>query len=397
MSAAELPPGWKVYRFSEIAESITERVDDPSTAGVDRYVGLEHLDPDSTVIRRWGSPEDVGSTKLRFYPGDVVYGRRRAYQRKLGVADFDGICSAHALVLRARPEVCIPEFLPYFLQSDSFHSRALDISVGSLSPTINWRTLAVQEFALPPIDDQRTIAEALAEFEDVAAKYQRTYEAANQLREAELARVAEHGGSRLVPLDDLADVVSGESWKGSDESSLPADGSVPVIGISSLKPNGEIEYTTPTYVAGLARKTNLFRVDANTVVVIRTNGNSERIGNAYRGSDAIIGCALSAFTFGCRFETSEQADLAFEYMSGRGFQRWATSLVAGSTGLKNLPIRQLRTALVPPIHGPDGLRTLDRLKAIRSVLKASTDSIERTQIALRTLRENLLGGLHVVQ
>lgn len=161
MSTDKLPDGWTRVKFADIAASVTERVDDPSAAGVDRYVGLEHLDPESTSIRRWGSPSDVESTKLRFYPGDVIYGRRRAYQRKLGVADFDGICSAHALVLRAKPAVCLPEFLPYFLQSETFHQRALDISVGSLSPTINWKTLAVQEFALPPLDEQQRIIDLL--------------------------------------------------------------------------------------------------------------------------------------------------------------------------------------------------------------------------------------------
>lgn len=162
MSTDKLPDRWTRVKFGDIAASITERVDDPSAAGVDRYVGLEHLDPESTTIRRWGSPNDVESTKLRFYPGDVIYGRRRAYQRKLGVADFDGICSAHALVLRAKSHACLPEFLPYFLQSDAFHQRALDISVGSLSPTINWKTLAVQEFALPPLDEQHRIVEVLS-------------------------------------------------------------------------------------------------------------------------------------------------------------------------------------------------------------------------------------------
>lgn len=157
-----LSDGRGVLRFAEIAESITERVDDPSAAGVDRYVGLEHLDSDTVRIRRWGRPTDVESTKLRFYPGDVVYARRRAYQRKLGVADFEGICSAHALVLRARPAVCLPGFLPYFLQSDEFHERALNISVGSLSPTINWKTLAAQEFALPPLEEQKRIVELLS-------------------------------------------------------------------------------------------------------------------------------------------------------------------------------------------------------------------------------------------
>jgi type I restriction enzyme S subunit len=141
--------------------NVNDRVDDPSSAGVDRYVGLDHLDPGSLKIRRWGSPSDVEATKLRFEPGDLIFGRRRAYQRKLGVAEFEGICSAHALVLRARAETVDPKFLPFLMQSEAFQERAEAISVGSLSPTINWKTLAVQEFPLPPLDEQRRIAEIL--------------------------------------------------------------------------------------------------------------------------------------------------------------------------------------------------------------------------------------------
>lgn len=154
-------PGWRIVRFGEMADSITDRADNSAEAGVERYVGLEHLDSDSLRLRRWGKPTDVEATKLRFKPGDIIFGRRRAYQRKLAVADFEGICSAHALVLRAREDTVAKEFLPLFMQSDSFFERAIMISVGGLSPTINWKTLAVQEFALPPKDEQRRIAEVL--------------------------------------------------------------------------------------------------------------------------------------------------------------------------------------------------------------------------------------------
>jgi restriction endonuclease S subunit len=51
--------------------------------------------------------------------------------------------------------VVLPEFLPFFMQSDLFMDRAQRISVGSLSPTINWKTLAKEEFALPPLEEQR--------------------------------------------------------------------------------------------------------------------------------------------------------------------------------------------------------------------------------------------------
>ena len=134
--------GWIKHRFDEMAVMVNDRIDDPAGADVEYYVGLEHLDSESLTIRRWGAPSDVNATKLRFRAGDIIFGRRRVYQRKLAVADFDGICSAHAMVLRAKPAVALPEFLPFFMQSDLFMERAKEISVGSLSPTINWKTLA---------------------------------------------------------------------------------------------------------------------------------------------------------------------------------------------------------------------------------------------------------------
>ncbi len=144
---------WKQYRFDEIAKSVSERVD-PNNTDLEIYIGLEHLDSGSVHIKRFGKPEDVSGQKLKFYKGDVIFGRRRAYQRKAGIATFDGFCSAHALVLRANPEVIDPDLFPFFLHSDSFMNRAIDISVGSLSPTINWGALKEERFLLPPLDQQ---------------------------------------------------------------------------------------------------------------------------------------------------------------------------------------------------------------------------------------------------
>lgn len=152
---------WQRVPFGDLVESVTDRVDDPSKAGVDRYVGLEHLDPGVMTVQRWDAPDKVEAQKLRFRPGDVIFGRRRAYQKKVALAEFDGICSAHALVLRALPERIDPTFLPVFLSSDYFLDRAIEISVGSLSPTVNWRDLRIQQFKLPPLDEQKRIAELL--------------------------------------------------------------------------------------------------------------------------------------------------------------------------------------------------------------------------------------------
>ena len=151
---------WQTYRFDQIANNISERVD-PNNTNLEIYIGLEHIDPESIHIKRTGTPDDVDGQKLRCYPGDVIFGRRRAYQRKAAIAPSDGFCSAHSLVLRANPNVMEPKLFPFFLHSDLFMHRAVDISVGSLSPTINWGTLKHQEFQLPPKDHQAKLIELL--------------------------------------------------------------------------------------------------------------------------------------------------------------------------------------------------------------------------------------------
>ncbi|KPZ65309.1 EcoKI restriction-modification system protein HsdS [Pseudoalteromonas sp. P1-16-1b] len=149
---------WKTYRFDEIAKNISERVD-PNNTDLEVYIGLEHIDSESLHIKRHGTPDDVNGQKLKFYKGDIIFGRRRAYQRKAGIATWDGFCSAHALVLRANPDVIDPELFPFFMHSDLFMNRAIDISVGSLSPTINWGTLKHQEFLIPPISLQEKLSQ----------------------------------------------------------------------------------------------------------------------------------------------------------------------------------------------------------------------------------------------
>jgi restriction endonuclease S subunit len=213
MSERALKPGWRTWRFDQIAVNATDRVDDPSKAGVDYYVGLEHLDSNSLKIRRWGAPTDVEATKLRFRQGDIIFGRRRAYQRKLAVADFNGICSAHAMVLRARPDVVLPEFLPFFMQSDHFMARAEQISVGSLSPTINWKALAVEKFTLPPIDEQRTIANALSSVESILMGLQDAEAAAQAMRSSVLAeRLSSLSRNLRVMPVQLGDVVDSAQY-----------------------------------------------------------------------------------------------------------------------------------------------------------------------------------------
>ena len=147
---------WPKLKFGDILENITVRVD-PRKIENEIFIGLKHIDSGRVQIKRHSYTKDLIGTKLKFSKGDVIFGKRNAYLRKAAVAEFSGICSAHAMVFRAKKELIIPEFLPFFLHSEEFMSRAKMISEGSISPTIKWKTLSKQEFKIPPLNEQKKI------------------------------------------------------------------------------------------------------------------------------------------------------------------------------------------------------------------------------------------------
>lgn len=203
LSEKQIKDGWQIVKFGEIARNISERVE-PAVTDLEVYVGLEHLDPQSLRITRRGIPADVIGQKLRVRPGQIIFGKRRAYQKKVAVADFDGICSAHAMVLEEVVGKIIPGLLPFFIQSDMFMDRAVAISEGSLSPTIKWKTLAIQEFPLPPIERQKEILEVMEKLEEVDKKTKKTIESLNVLLENTIVEQFNHEDGSVF-LSDLCE------------------------------------------------------------------------------------------------------------------------------------------------------------------------------------------------
>ena len=168
------------YRFDQIAVNITTKKK-PTEQDRFNYIGLEHLDSGSLTVSRWGSDVAPKGEKLLMHKGDVLFGKRRAYQKKVAIAPFDGIFSAHGMVLRPNEEIIDKDFFPMFISSDYFLDAAIALSVGSLSPTINWRDLARQEFELPPIEKQHELADVLWSIEDTRTAYQELATATEEL------------------------------------------------------------------------------------------------------------------------------------------------------------------------------------------------------------------------
>jgi restriction endonuclease S subunit len=148
-------------RFGDVVRLSRERSSEPERDGFERYVGLDHLDSGDLKIRRWGDITEGTTFTNVFRSGHVLFGKRRAYQRKVALADFDGVCSGDIYVLESKDERLLPELLPVICQTEGFFEHAVGTSAGSLSPRTNWDSISGYEFDLPPIDEQRRIASAL--------------------------------------------------------------------------------------------------------------------------------------------------------------------------------------------------------------------------------------------
>ena len=222
------PSKYRTYKFVNMAFNISEHVD-PSDTDLDIYVGLEHLDPECIHIRHRGVPSDVKGIKLRVYPRDIIFGKRRAYQRKAGLVEFNGICSAHAMVVRANPKVILPELFPFFMHSDLFMHRAVDISEGSLSPTIKWKIISEEEFRLPPLDEQKSLADLLWSVDKTIEHYIKLANEIHMIYLLQLKEIREHK-ERRKKIGDIANLHYGEGLKKKDR----CNGTYPVIGSSGI-------------------------------------------------------------------------------------------------------------------------------------------------------------------
>ncbi len=172
---------WPRLKFGDLVRLVSDRCD-PASTGLDRFVGLEHIEPGSLRLRSWGNVADGTTFTNRFRRGQVLFGKRRAYQRKVAVADFAGVCSGDIYVFESvDTQTLLPSFLPFVCQTESFFEHAIGTSAGSLSPRTSWNSLASYEFTLPPLEEQRRLvslldgcAQAVAAYADTEVSYEAT-------------------------------------------------------------------------------------------------------------------------------------------------------------------------------------------------------------------------------
>ena len=171
-------------------------------------VGLEHLIPEEICFSEYEICSDKTFTKA-FHKGQVLFVRRRAYQKKAAIAHVDGVCSGDIMVLEAIPGKVEPSLLPFIIQNDRFFDYAIQHSEGGLSPRVKWNAIANYEFVLPSIEEQKVLADKLWAAYRVKEAYRQLLSTTDDMLKAKFQEM--FGDVVNSTIHNIAKVVSGKS------------------------------------------------------------------------------------------------------------------------------------------------------------------------------------------
>lgn len=367
-----LRPGWKRVKFGDVVRLSKARSNDPIADGYDRYIGLEHIEPEDLRIRRWGNVVDGVTFTSVFKPGQVLFGKRRAYQRKVAVADFAGVCSGDIYVFESKdPQKLLPELLPFICQTEAFFQHAVDTSAGSLSPRTNWTSLNDFQFALPPSEEQHQITSLLTEIEEASNALEALSISSDRLCRALMISYFETNHIEWAAVSNIGTWYSG----GTPSRGIPSywGGSIPWVSPKEMKIK-ELD-TTEEKLTKAGLETGLKLMPTDTImIVVRGMILAHTFPVARTLVPAAFNQDMKALVVGEDFRP-KYIQLWFEHAAPRYLQLVSES----SHGTKRLESDKLFSLSVPKVSQKEQDQLIEKIEGIRN---AAMKTDERRSKAL---------------
>lgn len=336
-----LKADWRTVKFGDVVKLSKARSQNPLADGIDRYVGLEHLEPGDLRVRSWGDVADGTTFTNVFKPGQVLFGKRRAYQRKVAVADFTGVCSGDIYVFETQDtSVLLPELLPFICQTDAFFEHAVGTSAGSLSPRTNWSSLADFEFQLPTTSQQSKLLQFLGATEALIATQKEAISSAKIARTSLIEDwlLTHYNESNVRPLGTyLSDLSYGTSSRSSYEKK-----GFPILRIPNVL-RGSVDYSDLQYIELTVSEYQRFSLAKNDVLIVRTNGNPEYVGRSVVINELKSDTVCASYLIRIRATTSQlRPGILAEYLNAPTTRQRLRGEVKSSAGNYNINMAGIR-------------------------------------------------------
>ena len=231
-------------RFGDIVSEIKVNVD-RNCNPYERYVAGDHMDSEDLTIHRYGNfaTDDVGPAFTRiFKPGQILYGSRRTYLKKVAVASFEGICANTTFVLESKDDSIFDNrLLPFVMLSDKFTQWSISHSKGSTNPYVLFSDLADFEFTLPPIEEQHVLADKLWAAYKLKESYKTLLVATDEIVKSQFIEMFGTLDEPRVEVKRLRDIVVSSGQYGSNTPATDYELGMPrYIRITDINDDGSL-------------------------------------------------------------------------------------------------------------------------------------------------------------
>ena len=174
---------WEQRKFSNLTDRVSMQSSDPDLPQVE----YEDIVSGEGTLNKDLRDKEGGKTGIKFYAGDVLYGKLRPYLMNWLYPQFNGVAVGDFWVLRATE--CDSSFLYRLVQTDGFQ-RLANVSSGSKMPRADWNLISQSFFAVPAdYAEQRVIAKSLAELDNLITLHQRKLELLQNIKKSLLDKM----------------------------------------------------------------------------------------------------------------------------------------------------------------------------------------------------------------
>jgi len=382
---------WRLVKLGDVARNLKDTVN-IDEYGLEYYLGGEHFNTDDLHTNGRGVIE--GSTigpafTMRFQPEHVLLVSRNPHLRKMAVADFMGICSNVTYVCETKSELLLQEYLPFIMRSSAFWNFAEANKRGSTNFYLNWSDFARYEFLLPPIDEQKRIAEVLWAADDVIVKHKQSLTALVDLKQSLLDDFCEKISDEIVLGDFLDDIRYGSSVRATGY----IEGAVPILRIPNIS-NGEINFEKMGYICIGEEDKHRFSLNKGDLLLIRSNGNPDYVGRMVCVGENAKGYVFASYLIRLRCKKSLNSDYLRIHFNHDKLRTKLLREIKSSAGNYNLNTQGIKQQKIPYTDINEQEKLVFQVKAIEKNMDEIKKHIQNTGNIITDILNIELGGIN---
>ena len=152
---------WKKTTLGEVCEYESQKTSD---LDINTYISTENMLPNKGGVVLASNLPNKG-TFTKYSNGQTLVSNIRPYFKKIWRADKNGACSNDVLCFKLKDKI-IDSFFYYFLNQDTFFEFVMNGAKGTKMPRGDRKHILQFEINLPPLDEQKRIADVLSALDD---------------------------------------------------------------------------------------------------------------------------------------------------------------------------------------------------------------------------------------